>query len=148
MRGSFSAEFTLRFCDARRRHPSPRRVPFLLIDRKERAMAVIAGIFTWVRVNGGVWTRIGQGPLASAIPFQGLEIYAIGNNATVSWTFDTYSAAPPFYNRTAGVNTVPFFNSLPIGYASYVAILSNSPSPWVEFWILTSQACFVHVAYL
>jgi hypothetical protein len=106
--------------------------------------------FNWVRVSGGVWTRIWSGPLVTGLPFQGLELAAFGPTPgrTLTWTLDGYSPLAPYYNRSAGTTRVFFAGAPPVGHlgpSSWAAVLWFTPSPWADFLILTNAPCFAHI---
>ena len=65
--------------------------------------AAVGTAFNWVRVSGGVWTKIASGPLVTGLPFQALELAASvpTPGRTINWTLDGYNALVPYYNRTA-----------------------------------------------
>jgi hypothetical protein len=111
-------------------------------------MAVAGSAFNWVRVSGGVWTRISQGPLVSGLPLQALELATLGApSAVISFTLDGYSASPPFYERDTNVVTTGFAGSPPVGSTGiWAVVLSYRLSPYVEFWLLANTPCFAHIA--
>jgi len=113
--------------------------------------AAVGTAFNWVRVSGGVWTKIASGPLVTGLPFQALELAASvpTPGRTINWTLDGYNALVPYYNRTSGTTRAFFFGAPPVGHiGSWAAILSFTPSPWADFVILTDAPCFAHIALL
>jgi len=112
--------------------------------------AAVGTAFNWVRVTGGVWTKIGQGPLVTGLPLQALEVHPTsGIIRTINWTLDGYSAAPPFYQRETGRTRTLSFGSPPTGHTGdYAVVLAFAVSPWAEFNILTDIPCFAHIAML
>jgi len=113
-------------------------------------VAAVGTAFNWVRVTGGVWTKIWQGPLVTGLPFQALEVHPVGGSiSTINWTLDGISAAPPFYQRETGTTRAFFAGAPPTGHsAPWAVVLSFVVSPWVEFNILTNIPCFAHIAVL
>ena len=114
--------------------------------------AAVGTAFNWVRVSGGVWTKIASGPLVTGLPFQALELAAFSPTArgqTINWTLDGYNALAPYYSRSSGTIRVFFAGAPPVGPgASWAAILSFTPSPWADFVIFTDVPCFAHIALL
>lgn len=112
--------------------------------------AAVGTAFNWVFVRSGVWTKIWQGPLVTGIPFQALELAATSfAGRRITWTLDGFSVSPPFFQRNAGVSTVPVSASQPVGhFSSWAGVFSYAVSPWAEFNLLTNNNCWAHIALL
>jgi hypothetical protein len=113
-------------------------------------MALVATMFTWTKVPGGVWTRFAAGPLVTGTPVEWLELglTAPGPSGPISFTLDTYSASPPFYTRDTNTITALFWGAPPVGGGSLGVVLALPLSPWVEFWLLANRPCFAHIAMI
>jgi len=113
--------------------------------------AAVGTVFNWVRVSGGVMTKIAEGPLVTGLPYQALEFGRVSAapSGVIAFTLTGYSGAPPFFSTTAGTTTPGFFGAPPVGHTGfYAALLAFVPSPWVEIYLTTDKSCFAHLAYL
>src|SRR5262245_706136 len=111
-------------------------------------MAIVGTSFNWIKVFGGTWTRIAQGPLIIGVPYEALELgLTAPPSGTVTFTLDGYNSAPPFYQRVAGTASLGVFASTPVGHTgNSAALVSFHSSPWVEFWLLVNRTCWAHIS--
>src|SRR5450631_1338511 len=103
-------------------------------------MAAVATIYNWVKASGGVWTRIAMGPLVTGFPVQFLELAGLGAPATIGFSLDGYSAAPPFYERnTVASTSISAFSGPESSTGVYTLVIAYAVSPWAEFWLLPTK---------
>jgi hypothetical protein len=94
--------------------------------------------YAFARVAAGAWTKIYSGPTVHPAPFFSLYFRTVPRGTLayyVTYTWDVYTAIPPYYERRAGLTAVAFPTT---DLAAPSDRLWGYGSSWYDVWILTS----------